>query len=84
VKIDATGGNPVKYVQMPADSAVTTVYTGHMGQLSAIREAMKAWSVVHAASLGDRPYETYNKGIATSFTTDGDFTLYWPIKSATK
>ncbi len=82
VTIDKAGGNPVKYVQMPAMSAVTTMYDGHMAQLPAIREAMKAWAVVHAVALGDHPYEDYTKGIVTSFTTDGHFTLFWPLKTA--
>lgn len=80
VKIDPAGGNPVKYLQVPAGNAVTTVYAGHMAQLPAIREALKAWAVVHAVSLADRPYELYSKGIASSFTTDGNFTVYWPVK----
>jgi hypothetical protein len=80
VKIDGDK-NPVKYVQTQAGSAITTTYTGHMAQLSAIREAMKAWAMTHAEPLGDRPYEIYNKGILESFKTTGDFTLYWPLKA---
>lgn len=82
IKIDATGGNPVKYVQAPAGTAVTTTYAGHMGQLSVMRQQMKAWAVVHSVALGDHPYETYNKGVAASFTPDGSFNLFWPIKAA--
>ncbi|MBS0213117.1 MAG: polyketide cyclase [Proteobacteria bacterium] len=83
VKIDnSTGNNPVKYVQQPAGTAVTTTYSGHMAQLSVIREQIRAWSVVHSVSLSDHPYEIYNKGIATSFSPDGDFISYWPIKPA--
>lgn len=82
VKIDATGGNPVKYVQVPAGTAVSTTYAGHMGQLSVMREQIKAWAVVHSVPLGDHPYETYNKGVSTSFTPDGDFNLFWPVKAA--
>ena len=72
----------VKYVQTPAVSAVTTVYTGHQAQLPAIREAMKAWAATHAVTVGDRPYDIYTKGVAASFTLDGEFTLYWPLKAA--
>lgn len=81
VKIDPAGGNPVKYVQMPAASAVTAVYKGHMAALPATRDAMKAWAVVHAVTLGDHPYEFYNNGIASAFSDSGDFTLYWPLKT---
>ncbi|HEY2346704.1 MAG TPA: polyketide cyclase [Xanthomonadaceae bacterium] len=81
VKIDGVG-NPVKYVQTTAGQAITASYTGHMAQLAAIREAMKAWAAVHDDALGDHPYESYNKGIVASFTTDGSFTLFWPLKSA--
>ncbi len=78
VKLDG----PVKYVQTQAADAITTTYAGHMAQLSAIREAMKAWAVVHGVQVGDHPYEVYTKGIATSFSETGDFTLYWPLKPA--
>jgi len=78
VKLDG----PVKYVQTQPTDAITTVYTGHMAQLAAIREAMKAWAVVHGVQIGDHPYEIYTKGIATSFSDTGDFTLYWPLKPA--
>jgi hypothetical protein len=78
VKLDG----PVKYVQTQAVSAVSTSYAGHMAQLAAIREAMKAWALVHGVQVGDHPYEVYTKGIATSFSEGGDFTLYWPIKQA--
>ncbi len=81
VKIDGPN-NPVKYLQSQPVDAITTVYTGHMAQLSAIREAMKAWAVVHGVQPGDRPYEIYTKGVVPSFTTDGSFTLYWPLKPA--
>ncbi|HEV2607147.1 MAG TPA: polyketide cyclase [Xanthomonadaceae bacterium] len=76
VKLDG----PVKYVQTQAGNAVAASYTGHMAQLAAIREAMKAWALVHGEQVGDHPYEIYAKGIATSFSEAGDFTLYWPLK----
>jgi len=82
VKIDGAN-NPVKYVQTQPGEAITAAYTGHMAQLAAIREAMKAWAMVHGDQLSGRPYEIYTKGIATSFSTDGDFVLYWPLKQPT-
>jgi hypothetical protein len=78
VKLDG----PVKYVQTQAGNAIAASYTGHMAQLAAIREAMKAWALVHGEQVSDHPYEIYSKGIATSFSEAGDFTLYWPIKPA--
>ena len=71
---------PVQYVQTQPSRAITTVYNGHMAQLAAIRNAMKAWGVTHGEDVGDHPYEAYTKGIATSFTEGGDFTLFWPVK----
>jgi hypothetical protein len=81
VKIDGVG-NPVKFVQTSPASAISASYTGHMAQLAAIRQAMKAWADVHDYAVGDRPYEIYTKGIAASFSESGDFTLYWPLKAA--
>jgi hypothetical protein len=80
VKLDGAG-NPVQYIQTKPGSAVTTSYTGHMAQLPAIRESIKAWAVVHDVSLADDPYDIYTKGIDSSFTTDGQFTTYWPLKA---
>lgn len=73
-------GNPVKYVRTQARRAITTTYSGHMAQLAAIREAMKAWGVTHGVDVADRPYAAYNKGVEAAFTDAGDFTLYWPVK----
>ena len=73
--------NPVQYVQTKPVSAITTSYAGHMAQLPAIREAMKAWGVTHGYDVDGHPYSNYTKGIAQSFTTDGAFDIYWPIKA---
>ncbi len=81
VKFDGAG-NPVKYLQTQPADAIMSTYSGHMAQLSAIREAMKAWAIVHGVQVGDRPYEVYTKGISQSFSEAGEFTLYWPLKVA--
>ena len=73
--------NPVQYVQTKPVSAITTNYVGHMAQLPAIREAMKAWGITHGYDVDGHPYSTFTKGIAQSFTTDGVFDLYWSIKA---
>ncbi|MEO8742824.1 MAG: polyketide cyclase [Lysobacteraceae bacterium] len=72
--------NPVQYMQSKPTSAIAASYSGHMAQLPAIREAMKAWGITHGYDVGASPYSNYTKGIASSFTTDGAFDLYWPIK----
>jgi hypothetical protein len=71
----------VHYVQTKPSNAITSSYTGHMAQLPTIRESMKGWGVTHGEDVGDRPYESYTKGIATSFTDGGEFTLFWPVKA---
>lgn len=72
---------PVKYLQTKPSRAITTSYSGHMAQLAAIRDMMKAWGVTHGEDVGDRPYESYNKGIAAGFTESGQFNLFWPVKA---
>ena len=72
---------PVQYLQTKPTRGITTTYSGHMAQLPTIREAMKAWGVTHGEDTDAHPYESYNKGIAAAFTTDGDFTLFWPVKA---
>lgn len=70
----------VHYQQSKPSRAITTSYSGHMAQLAAIRDSMKAWGVTHGEDVGDHPYESYNKGIAASFTEGGEFSLFWPVK----
>jgi hypothetical protein len=72
---------PVQYVQTKPTRAITTTYSGHMAQLAAIRDSMKAWGVTHGEDVGDHPYEFYNKGIAAAFTEGGEFNLFWPVKA---
>jgi hypothetical protein len=75
---------PVKYKQTTPMRAITTTYTGHPSALPAERDSMHAWSVTHGEDVTDRPWEVYVKGIDASFAEDGQFNLFWPVKSAPK
>ncbi len=80
VKMVGDEAKYVQYRQTKPTSAITTTYAGHMAQLAANREMLKAWAATHGVSVGDHPYETYAKGVPASFTAEGDFTMFWPLK----
>lgn len=75
---------PVKYLQTQPTRAITTHYAGFPAALPAIRNSMHAWGITHGEDVTDRPWEVYTKGIDGSFTQDGEFELFWPVKPAAK
>jgi hypothetical protein len=42
---------------------------------------LKGWAAVHDVELAANPYDIYTKGIDGSFSTDGEFITYWPLKA---
>lgn len=80
VKIDSANNNPVQYGRSYAGRAVYTTYYGHPAGLSAIRDQLRAWALVHGEEPADRPFDEYLKGSVDSFTADGEFVAYWPLK----
>ncbi len=70
----------VKYRNVPAVKAMMGQFSGHMGGLEAARDAMRAWGLVRGLTPVDRPIDVYNKGVDASFTADGTYQLYWPVK----
>jgi hypothetical protein len=71
---------PVKYEHTEPTQAVMASYTGYMAELEKARNALRAWAAVNGYDVTGRPYESYKSGIAASFTQDGQFDIYWPIK----
>lgn len=73
-------GAPVKFQHTQASRAAMVEYTGYMAGLENVRNALRAWAATRAYEITDRPYEDYKSGIAASFTENGKFDVYWPIK----
>jgi len=71
---------PVLHVQTPATKVATAAYTGYMAELDNVRNALRAWTLTNGYEIGDRPYESYKAGIAPSFTENGQFDVYYPLK----
>ena len=44
-------------------------------------DALRAWALTSGYEIGDRPYEAYKAGIAPSFTENGQFDVYYPLKN---
>ena len=78
LKID--GGAPVKYVRAAPHRAAHATYAGHMAGLDVARNALRAWAVTSGSEVVDRPYESWNGGVAKSFTQDGTYDIYWAVK----
>lgn len=77
-KVDLQG--PVLFVQTKPRKVAMASYTGYMAELEAVRNALRAWSLTAGYEITDRAYESYKSGIATSFTENGEFDVYWPLK----
>lgn len=71
---------PVQFVQTKPGKAAMASYTGYMAELEAVRNALRAWAVTAGYEVTDRAYESYKSGIAGSFTENGEFDVYWPLK----
>lgn len=71
---------PVQYVQTKPGKVAMASYTGYMAELEAVRNALRAWAVTAGYEVTDRAYESYKSGISGSFTENGEFDVYWPLK----
>ena len=71
---------PVQFVQTKPGKVAMASYTGYMAELEAVRNAVRAWAVTAGYEVTGRAYESYKSGIAGSFTENGEFDVYWPLK----
>ena len=76
----STAGTPVKVAYSDASKVVGTTFKGDMGNLSRLRDAVRAWSLTHGYATVDRPYEIWTGGIDAGFTDNGQFTVQWAVK----
>jgi hypothetical protein len=71
---------PVQFVQTKPGKVAMASYTGYMAELETVRNALRAWALTAGYEVTDRPYESYKSGITGSFTENGEFDVYWPLK----
>jgi hypothetical protein len=71
---------PVEHVFSPASRVATVPFTGHMANLPKVRDALRGWAMTRGYEAAERPYETWNNGIAAGFTEEGEFDVFWAIK----
>ena len=71
---------PVEYRLTERHRAANTSMTGHMANLPRFRDGLRAWTLTQGFETTGRPYESWEAGIADSFTDEGEFEIYWPIK----
>ena len=71
---------PVQFVQTKPGNVAVASYTGYMAELEAVRNALRAWAITAGYEVTDRAYESYKSGIEGSFTENGEFDVYWPLK----
>ena len=64
-----------------AAKVATAAYTGYMAELDNVRNALRAWALTSGYEVVDRPYESYKSGVAGAFTENGEFDVYWVLKS---
>lgn len=73
-------GNPVVHVRTAPRRAAVTAFAGHMANLPNVRDSLRAWALTQGYETTDRAFEVWKKGIEASFTEDGEFDAYWPLK----
>ena len=71
---------PVEYRLTERHRAANTSMTGHMANLPRFRDGLRAWTLTQGFETTGRPYESWEAGIADSFTDEGEFEIYWPVK----
>lgn len=71
---------PVELVFSPASRVATVPFSGHMANLPKVRDALRGWAMTRGYEATERPYETWNEGIAAGFTEEGEYDVYWAIK----
>ena len=71
---------PVKYERSEPAKVAMASYTGYMAELEKARNALRAWSATNGYDVTGRAYESYKTGVASAFTENGEFDVYWPLK----
>lgn len=71
---------PVEYVRTEPLHVAIADHTGYMAELENVRNALRAWAMTQGHDVTGRPFEIYKKGVADSFTENGEFEVYWTLR----
>jgi len=81
LEIKIPNDNPVTYVRTEPKRSARAAYIGHMAGLDMARNAVRAWATTQGEELIERPYEIWKGGVDAAFTQEGQYEVYWAIKS---
>lgn len=79
-QINVSLQGPVKYELQPAQRVARAKFTGYFPELESVRNAVRAWALVHGHEVTGRYFEDYTGGIDPAFTESGEFIVNWPVK----
>jgi hypothetical protein len=71
---------PVKYQRSEAGRYASATYVGYMAELETVRNALRAWTLTQGEEPAGLAFEVYKRGIDQSFTANGQYDIYWPVK----
>ncbi len=71
---------PVKYELLPAQRVARAKFTGYFPELESVRNAVRAWALVHGHEVAGRYFEVYSNGVDPAFSENGEFIVNWPVK----
>jgi hypothetical protein len=71
---------PVKYQRSEAGRYASATYVGYMAELETVRNALRAWTLTQGEEPTGLAFEVYKRGIDQSFTANGQYDIYWPVK----
>jgi len=73
--------NNVELLYNEPSKIAVVPFTGHMSNLSVVRDALRAWAVTHGYETSERPYEIWKGGIDKGFTEqEGEYDVIWAVK----
>jgi len=81
LEVKIPNDNPVSYVRTEPRRSARATYTGHMAGLDMARNAVRAWATTRGEEMIERPYESWTGGVDAAFTQEGEYEVYWAIKS---
>jgi len=71
---------PVTVAYSEPGKVAVLPFKGHMANLAKMRDALRGWAVTRGYETIERPYEIWKGDIATGFSDQGEFEVYWAVK----
>ncbi len=71
---------PVEHVFEESAKVAMVPFSGHMANLSTMRDTLRAWVLTQGKETAGRPYESWDAGIDKGFNGEGEFKVYWMLR----